>query len=677
MKAKYLLAMGAACLAMAACNQAPQQTSGLHLEYMDQTQKPGTDFYQYVNGGWQKLHPLPSDKARFATFDMLSERASEALSTMVQDLAKQQNPTGTNEQKVGDLFSLVMDSVRLNAEGAEPIKADLAEIAALKSQKDVYELLAKLNKRGVSAYYGLGVGTDAKNSKAHIMSLRQGSLSLGQIDYYKENDDNTVRIREAFKQHIVNMFKLAGFSDADAQKARDVVMDVENELANNFRSRVQMRDPEANYNKMTIDEVKKLYPSIPFQKIFDIMGIKGEVKEMVVGQPEAITAAMKLIDKLPVDKQILYLQWKQISSAANTLSDAFVAESFDFNSRVMAGVQVQEPRWKRALRATEGSLGEVLGQLYVEKFFPPEAKARMQQLVKSEQDALAERIKALTWMSDATKEKALAKLASFRVKIGYPDEWKDYSALTVDPQKSYYENSKVARLWRYQEQIDKVGKPVDPTEWHMTPQTVNAYYSSTTNEICFPAGILQPPFFDMNADDAFNYGGIGVVIGHEMSHGFDDSGRQFDKDGNMSGWWDEKDNENFKERAQVLVDFFSGIEVAPGVYGNGALTLGENIGDHGGLKIAYTAYKNATKDNPLPEKDGFTADQRFFLAFAGVWANNITDQEILRRTKTDSHSLGRWRVNGALPQIDAWYEAFNITEADPMFIPKEKRADVW
>ena len=539
-----------------------------------------------------------------------------------------------------------MDSARLNAEGAEPIKADLAEIAALKNQKDVYELLAKLNKRGVSAYYGLGVGTDAKNSKEHIMSLRQGSLSLGQTDYYKENDENTVRIREGFKKHIVNMFKLAGFSDADAQKARDVVMDVENELANNFRSRVQMRDPEANYNKMTIDEVKKLYPSIPFQKIFDIMGIKGEVKEMIVGQPEAIIAAMKLIDKLPVDKQILYLQWKQISSAANTLSDAFV-------------------------------LGEVLGQLYVEKFFPPEAKARMQQLVKSEQDALAERIKALTWMSDATKEKALAKLASFRVKIGYPDEWKDYSALTVDPEKSYYENSKVARLWRYQEQIDKFGKPVDPTEWHMTPQTVNAYYSSTTNEICFPAGILQPPFFDRNADDAFNYGGIGVVIGHEMSHGFDDSGRQFDKDGNMSGWWDEKDNENFKERAQVLVDFFSSIEVAPGVYGNGALTLGENIGDHGGLKIAYTAYKNATKDNPLPDKDGFTADQRFFLAFAGVWANNITDQEILRRTKTDSHSLGRWRVNGALPQIDAWYEAFNITEADPMFIPKEKRADVW
>ena len=447
MKAKLFLTMVAG-IAMAACNQAPQQTSGLHLEYMDQTQKPGTDFYQYVNGGWQKLHPLPGDKARFATFDMLSERASEALSTMVQELAKTQHETGTNEQKVGDLFTLVMDSARLNAEGAEPIKADLAEIAALKSQKDVYELLAKLNKRGVSAYYGLGVGTDAKNSKEHIMSLRQGSLSLGQTDYYKENDENTVRIREGFKKHIVNMFKLAGFSDADAQKARDVVMDVENELANNFRSRVQMRDPEANYNKMTIDEVKKLYPSIPFQKIFDIMGIKGEVKEMIVGQPEAITAAMKLIDKLPVDKQILYLQWKQISSAANTLSDAFVTESFDFNSRVMAGVQQQEPRWKRALRATEGSLGEVLGQLYVEKFFPPEAKARMQQLVKSEQDALAERIKALTWMSDATKEKALAKLASFRVKIGYPDEWKDYSALTVDPEKSYYENSKVARLWR-------------------------------------------------------------------------------------------------------------------------------------------------------------------------------------------------------------------------------------
>lgn len=680
MKAKEMLFIAAAALALASCGGAKQgsgeQTSGLTLAYIDTTINPGTDFYEFANAGWRKAHPLPGEYGRYATFDMLSDNIQRNLVSLIEESSKQQNAEGSNAQKVDDLYALVMDSTRLNADGAEPIKADLAEIGAINSTADVFAELAKLAKIGVTAYYSIGVGADAKNSKENAVSIRQAGLSLGQKNYYFDQDDATKNIREAFKKHIVNMFKLAGYDDATAQQARDIVMDVETQLADGFRSRVEMRNPEANYNKMTTDELKKNYPNVPFDDIFQAYGLNG-VTEVIVGQPEALTTSAKMINTLPIDKQRLYLQWKLISSAANSLSDAFTAESFDFNDHVLAGASAQAPRWKRALNAVNGSLGMVLGQMYVEKYFPAEAKERMLKLVKDEQEALGERIKALTWMSDSTKTQALEKLAAFRVKVGYPDTWKDYSALTIDKNKSFWENTKAAREWRFNDGISKFGKPVDPTEWHMTPQTVNAYYSSTTNEICFPAGILQPPFFDMNADDAFNYGAIGVVIGHEMSHGFDDSGSKFDAQGNMRNWWTDQDRKNFEERAQVLVDFFSSIEVAPGVYGNGKLTLGENIGDHGGLKIAWTAYKNATRNNPLPVKDGYTADQRFFLAYAGLWACQITDQEILRRTNTDSHSLGRWRVNGALPQIDAWYEAWNITEKDPMFIPKEKRADVW
>ena len=672
---KKLLTIAACCLMAASCNQQPEQTSGLHLEFMDTTAQPGTDFYQYATGGWQKLNPLPAEYSRYGSFDQLAETNQKRINELVETLASQENPAGSVAQKIGDLYNMAMDSAKRNADGYEPVKADLAEVAAIKNVHDVYALLPKMAMNGSGAYFGVYVGADEKSSMENAVQMSQGGLTMGLRDYYLEDDEAIVKIREAFKEHIVKMFKLFGYSDADAQKGRDVVMEVETRLAKAFRSNVELRDPEANYNKMSMEQLKNDYPSFEWDTYLNGLGLK-DVKEIIVGQPNSLKESADVIATLPIDKQRIYLQWKLIDDAASSLSDEIEAQNFDFYSRTMRGVQEQQPRWKRAVSVVGSVLGEAVGQMYVEKYFPAAAKTRMTELVGNLQKALGERIQNLDWMSDATKARALEKLSTFTVKIGYPDKWKDYSTLEIK-NDSYYENMKRATQWYYADMMSRYGKPVDRTEWGMTPQTVNAYYNPTTNEICFPAGILQYPFFDMNADDAFNYGAIGVVIGHEMTHGFDDQGRQYDKDGNLKDWWEEADAEKFKERAQVIIDFYNNIEVAPGVYGNGSLTQGENIADHGGLKVAFQAFKNATKDNPLPVKDGFTPEQRFYIAFATVWGQNITEAEIRNRTKSDPHALGKWRVNGTMPQLDSWYEAFNITENDPMYIAPEKRVNVW
>ena len=672
---KKLMTIAACCLMAASCNQQPEQTSGLHLENLDTTAKPGTDFYQFATGGWQKSNPLPAEYSRYGSFDQLRETNQKRINELVEALASQENPAGSVAQKVGDLYNMAMDSVKRNADGYEPVKADLAEVAAIKNVHDVYALLPKMAMNGAGAYFGIYVGADEKNSMENAVQMSQGGLTMGIRDYYLEEDEATTKIREAFKEHVVKMFKLFGYSDADAQKGRDVVMEVETRLAKAFRSRVELRDPESNYNKMSMEQLKNDYPSFEWDTYLNGMGLK-DVKEIIVGQPNSLKESADVIASLPIDKQRIYLQWKVIDASADALSDEIEAQNFDFYSRTMSGVQEQQPRWKRAVNVVGGVLGEAVGQMYVEKYFPAEAKARMTELVGNLQKALGERIAGLDWMSDATKAKAQEKLSTFTVKIGYPDKWKDYSTLDIK-NDSYYENMKRAIQWYYADMMSRYGKPVDRTEWGMTPQTVNAYYNPTTNEICFPAGILQYPFFDMEADDAFNYGAIGVVIGHEMTHGFDDQGRQYDKDGNLKDWWAEEDAEKFKERAQVIIDFYNNIEVLPGVHANGSLTQGENIADHGGLKIAYQAFKNATKDNPLPVKDGYTPEQRFYIAYATVWGQNIRDEEIQRLTKIDPHALGKWRVNGTMPQLDSWYEAFNITESDPMYIAPEKRVNVW
>jgi len=672
---KKFMTIAACCLLAASCNQQPEQTSGLHLEFMDTTVQPGTDFYQYATGGWQKLNPLPAEYSRYGSFDQLAETNQKRINELVENLAAQENEAGTVAQKIGDLYNMAMDSAKRNADGYEPVKADLAEVAAIKNVHDVYALLPKMAMNGVSAYFGVYVGADEKNSMENAIQMSQSGLSMGLRDYYLEEDEAIVKIREAFKEHLVKMFKLFGYSDADAQKGRDVVMEVETRLAKAFRSNVELRDPEANYNKMSLDQLKNDYPSFEWDTYLNGMGLK-DVKEIIVGQPNSLKESADVIATLPIDKQRIYLQWKVIDASADALSDEIGEQNFDFFSRTMRGVQEQQPRWKRAVSVVGSVLGEAVGQMYVEKYFPAEAKARMIELVGNLQKALGERIDGLDWMSDETKAKAQEKLSTFTVKIGYPDKWKDYSTLDIK-NDSYYENMKRATQWMYADMMSRYGKPVDRTEWFMTPQTVNAYYNPTSNEICFPAGILQYPFFDMNADDAFNYGAIGVVIGHEMTHGFDDQGRQYDKDGNLKDWWEAADAEKFNERAKVIIDFYDNVEVLPGLHANGALTQGENIADHGGLKIAYQAFKNATKDSPLPVKDGFTPEQRFYIAFATVWGQNITEAEIRNRTKSDVHSLGKWRVDGTMPQLDTWYEAFNITENDPMYIAPEKRVNVW
>ncbi len=678
MKAKHYLPIAVLALSVVtSCDGGKQTepTAGIRLENLDTTAVRGADFYQYACGGWMKNNPLSPEYSRYGSFDALAESNRTQIQGLIEELAVAEHEAGSVAQKVGDLYKIVMDSVKLNADGMTPIQAELDALGALKDKKEVYALLGELQKKGIVAYNVMYVGADERNSSMNALQTFQTGLSMGERDYYLEASEASKNIRNAFQVHVQKMMQLAGMDEARAKHAVEVVMDVETRLAKAFRSRTELRDPNANYNKMTLDELKKLTPTFDWDAYLAALDLK-DVQEVIVGQPASLQAAAKIIDTLPVADQALYLQWKLVDGAAGTLSDAFVEQNFDFFGRTMRGQQEMQPRWKRAVSTVSGTLGEAVGQMYVEKYCPAAAKERMVTLVKNSQNSLGERIQALEWMSDETKAKALEKLATFHVKIGYPDTWKDYSTLEIK-NDSYWANAVRANLWDHAEMVAKLGKPVDKDEWHMTPQTVNAYYNPTTNEICFPAGILQYPFFDMNADDAFNYGAIGVVIGHEMTHGFDDQGRQYDKDGNLKDWWTAEDAERFNERSKVMVDYFNKIEVAPGVMANGEMTLGENIADHGGLQIAYQAFKNATAAAPLAEKDGFTPEQRFFLAYSNVWAGNIRPEEVLNLTKTDVHSLGRWRVNGALPHIAAWYDAFGIQEGDALYLAPEQRASIW
>lgn len=571
-------------------------TSGIDLTNLDTTAVQGADFYQYACGGWMKKHPLTNEYSRFGSFDMLAENNREQLKGLIVEIAAGQNAQGTIGQKIGDIYNLAMDSVKLNADGVTPIQADLEKIASVKDKSEIVPLMAELAHSGVFPYFSFYVGADIMDSKSNLFQLYQGGISLGEKEYYLDNDDVTVNIRNKYKEHIVKMFQLAGFDEAAAKKKMEAVMDIETRIAKASFSAVEQRNPAANYHKMSLDELKKEIPGIDWDAFLNGIGVKG-VTELSVSQVEPIKEVEKIINSLPVENQIAYMQWSLIDRAAGYLSDDLVAQNFDFYGKTLSGKQTNQPRWKRAVSTVNGVLGEAVGQMYVEKYFPAAAKERMVQLVKNLQTALGERIRNLEWMGDSTKIKAIEKLNSFYVKVGYPDKWRDYTGLNIE-KDSYWANVKRATEFELDYMLSKAGKPVDRDEWGMTPQTVNAYYNPTTNEICFPAGILQYPFFDMNADDAFNYGAIGVVIGHEMTHGFDDQGRQFDKDGNLKDWWTAEDAKRFEERAQVMVNFFDSIQVLPGLNANGSLTLGENIADHGGLQVSFQAFKNATKDAP-------------------------------------------------------------------------------
>ena len=678
MKTKHYVAVAAFALtAMASCTgqKGVQSTSGINLANMDTTVAPGQDFFRYACGGWNDAHPLTAEYSRYGTFEMLFENSQKQLRELIEGCAAQQGTAGSKEQKIGDLYNLAMDSVKLNSDGFTPIKAQLEEIAGITDKSQIVPMMMKLANCGVGTYFSSYVYADPKNSNMNIFQLAQGGINLGEREYYLDQDSVTVNIRDNYKQYISKLFRLVGFSEAEAQQKMNDVLEIETAIAQASFSAVDRRDPEANYHKMSYADLKKNIPGIDWDACLKGLGIK-EVNELNVERLEPIQKVGELMSTLPVSKHISYLQYNLIDAAASYLSDDFVAARFDFYGKVLSGRQVNQPRWKRAVNSVNGMLGELVGQMYVEKYFPAAAKERMLKLVSNLQVALGERIQAQEWMSDSTKIKAQEKLNAFHVKIGYPDKWKDYSNLNVE-KDSYWANVCRAAKWGLDDMMSRIGKPVDKDEWLMTPQTVNAYYNPSTNEICFPAAILQYPFFDMNADDACNYGAIGVVIGHEMTHGFDDQGRQFDKDGNLKDWWAEGDAERFTTRANVMVDFFNKIEVLPGLHANGALTLGENIADHGGLKIAFSALQHAMKDAPLGVENGFTPEQRFFLSYALVWAGNIRDEQIRVYTKSDPHSLAEWRVNGALPHIQAWYDAFGITPNDSMYIAPENRVNIW
>ena len=669
----------AAVLASCQTNGESSQKSGIDLANLDSTYLPGTDFYMFATGGWQKAHPLTDEYSRYGSFDVLQENNNKQLRELIVGVAAQQNEKGSVAQKIADLYNSAMDSVALNEHGLDEMEAFLAcdgyQTSAQITQDWLKQVWPKMLRQGVDGLMGFYIGADEKDSKNNILSIVQGGLTLGQKDYYLDQDPETAKIREAYVAYIRQLVSHVGFGETDAARISDDVMRIETRLAQASKSMTELRDPEANYHKMSYDQLKKDFAGIDWDVYLHIFGISG-LKDVIVGQPEAIHEVEKILaEETPEALQNVYL-WHAIDMAAGYVDDESRNLSFAFWGTALSGKTQDRPRWKRAVSSVEGCLGEALGQLYVAKYFPPAAKERMEKLVANLQQALGERIDVQDWMSDETKKVAHEKLDAFYVKVGYPDKWTDYSTLQIG--NSYLQNILSCKEWAIQDMIAKhLNKPVDKDEWYMTPQTVNAYYNPTTNEICFPAGILQPPFFDMEADDAFNYGAIGVVIGHEMTHGFDDQGSKYDKNGNLSQWWTEEDTKRFNERIQVMRDYHDSIEVLPGLHSNGSLTLGENMADHGGLMVAYQAFVNATAQAPLSDKDGFTPAQRFFLAYANVWGQNIRDEEIRKRVKSDPHSLGKWRVNGQMPHMDAWYEAFGITEQDPMFVPKEKRVTIW
>ena len=572
-----------------------------------------------------------------------------------------------------------MDSARREKDGLAPVMPLIQRMEAAKTKEQLFAIQLEMMPYGDAELFVAYIGADEKNATQNILNFMQGGLTLGQKDYYVENDEATVKIREAYKKHIVRMFQLYGFKKGVAEKKMKNILKVETALAKASKSRTEMRDPIANYNKMALKELDALCPHLQIERQMNAKGIKSQyIQEVVVGQVEFMKAADKIFETMTPAEYRDVMEWGQIDGYTGYLNDEVRAANFDFYGKVLSGRKEDHPLWRRATSQVQSVMGEALGRIYVKKYFPASSKERMKTLVENLRIALGERIAAQDWMDDSTKVNALLKLNTFYVKIGYPDRWTDLSALKIDAKKSYYENMKeCSRFWIAWRIEHTAGKPVDRDDWHMNPQTVNAYYNPTTNEICFPAGILQVPFFDPTADDAFNYGAIGVVIGHEMTHGFDDQGRQYDKDGNMHDWWKDADAKNFTERTDKYADFFSKIKVLPDLNANGRLTLGENLADHGGLQVAYTAFLNATKRNPLPVIDGLTPAQRFFVAYAGVWAGNITEAEIRNRTKSDPHSLGRWRVNGALPHIDAWYEAFGVKAGDKMYLPKSERLPLW
>ena len=676
---KKFLILSTVALMMISCAGKQATTPAIDLTDFDTTVNPADDFYNYATGGWQKKHPLKPEYSRYGSFDMLRENNEIRINELFKEMTSMETEEGSINRRICDLYKLGLDADRLNNGGAAPIQEDLQKIMSVE-REGLVELLAEIHLSVANPFFATFVESDMKNSDMNALYVWQSGLMMGNRDYYL--DEANAELKGGYELYLQQILKLAGFSEEQALKGALETIQIEDKIAEISRSNVALRDMGACYNPMAITDVKSRYDAIDWESYFKVLGV--ETPEiLVVGQPEVMELYNNLLKSLSIEQIRYYLAAHYINAASVYLSDAFYAANFDFYGRQMSGKQEPKPRWKRAMATTDAAFDMAVGKMYVDKYFSSEDKDKMVTLVKNLQVALGQHIDALEWMSDETKARAHEKLATFKVKIGYPDTWKDFSTLIIDPQLSYWENVKAVNTWTTNDQLSEAGKPVDKEKWLMSPQTVNAYYNPTTNEICFPAAILQPPFFNPAADDAVNYGAIGVVIGHEMTHGFDDQGRNYDKDGNMNNWWTEADAAAFKLRTDVLVDQFNSIIVLPAkgeqkaIFADGALSLGENIADQGGLRVAYTALMNSLNGEEPAPIDGFTAKQRFYLAYAALWAQNIRDEEIARLTKVDVHSLGINRVNATLRNIDTFYEAFGVTPESKMWLPEEKRVIIW
>ncbi|MCL2289457.1 MAG: M13 family metallopeptidase [Bacteroidetes bacterium] len=679
MKKYFILALGALAFTTFSCSMKPKElTSGIDFANLDTTVSPAVDFYRYACGGWMDRHPLTGEYARYGSFDKLAEENKEQLKGLITSIAAKKHEKNSIKQKIGDLYNLGMDTKTIEKQGADPLQDELKAIAKINSKEQLPEIMADMQLTGSNPFFGVFGQADPANSSMNIAWIWQSGLGIGDRSYYLEA--STEPIREAYLALLEKMFALSGYAKMagvnEKQLAQDV-LNLEIEMAKVFMPKEDLRNPHNTDNPKTLAELQALLPDFSFENFLTSLQLNN-LEKVNVGQVDYLKGLNNILNITDLETIKAYLAWNTINDAAPFLSEDFAETKFDFYGKTLSGKEENQPRWKRVVTVVDGSLGEAVGQMYVEKYFPAEAKERMLHLVQNLRFAMEDRINNLTWMSDETKEKAIDKLNAMIIKIGYPETWRDYSALEIDPSQSYYANVVRASRFENEYQLSKIGKPVDPTVWLMTPQTVNAYYNPTTNEICFPAGILQPPFFDMNADDAVNYGAIGVVIGHEITHGFDDQGRNYDKIGNLSNWWIEEDEAKFKERSQILVEHYNQIEVLPGIFANGTFTLGENIADNGGINVSYQALQKAKEEGRINGvMDGFTPEQRFFIAYANIWAGNIRDEEKARRTKEGVHSLAEWRVKGALPHSDEFIEAFNIKEGDPMWLAPEKRARIW
>lgn len=671
-----ILIIGLSFVSLQASNTDQNKKKPFDLNNMDKSVSPAQDFYQYAVGGWVKSHPIPDEYSRYGSFEALQEENNIVLKKILEDASTDKNwVKGSAKQKIGDFFATGMDSARIEKEGYKPLLPLFKEIDGIKNKKDLINLISELHSQGLGMLFNFYIDVDEKKSDMYVAQISQGGTGLPDVEYYTKDDARSKEIRDKYVQHIANMFKLVKTDPQSAEKYAQKILAIETALAKVSNTRLENRDPLKTYNKMTTGGLKKLASNLDWDNYFETIGI-ADPMVVVVAQPKFMEGMNKILNETSLDDWKVYLKWHVMRRAANALSSDFVNESFDFNGKFMNGQKALQPRWKRILAYVNGSLGELLGEIYVGEVFPPEAKEKAKKIVNSLLVSMGESIKNLDWMSEATKEQALKKLSTFGVKIGYPDKWTDYSALEIS-RASYYQNLRSAQAWARKDNLKKLGQPIDRTEWGMTPQTVNAYYNPVMNEICFPAAILQPPFFNPNADDAINYGAMGVVIGHEITHGFDDQGRMYDEKGNIREWWTKEDNEKFKARAQKLVDEYNNFVAVDTFHVNGALTLGENIADLGGLTISFAAFKKTDEYKKGESIDGFTPAQRFFLGYAQVWANNIRPEALKLRLKTDVHSPGYQRVNGPLMNLPTFFEAFDVKPGDPMRNSDDKIVKIW